>query len=544
MLLIVFSTAYSLFAVFSVAMIMPAINLIFDPESFLRLIGPHLIIREFTPLWLTGVLILAWLCFALKNGFYFLSNRYREKLEAALMMKYGQKVYAPMLTEPLERYYNVRHASRIQRVTAVVRDYVRLRVGAVTMMSRVGPLLVGYGLILFWISLPITFTVLLALPLMTALAQWKRRRIEKEIRLERNAWDKLHHLVHQSLSAMRLVRLLNATGYEIYRYRDQMQLYLHHNAVKENLQDRKLIFLEMTGVSVGLLVLIMTGYAIQSGQFHSGPGGLVLFVASVFSMIDPAKGLVKSLQDFRTSTRIQTDLNRLQEEQQWKTIRIDHFGTEIEWRKVSYRYPGQTGYVFQEANLQIRPKDRIFLTGESGSGKSTFVDLTTGLLQPQEGEIVLDHQRIFSVHPEDISRLVGVMTQEPLIFHDTLRRNLDYPENGYPDALLYDALEKAGLRAWFGHQTEGFDTIIGERGATLSGGEKQRLALARLILRNPEVLILDEATSGLDVEMETALISRIMDLFTGRTIILISHRLSLSAFATRHIRIAGQKFLE
>ncbi len=140
--------------------------------------------------------------------------------------------------------------------------------------------------------------------------------------------------------------------------------------------------------------------------------------------------------------------------------------------------------------------------------------------------------------------LFGVLTQEPFLFNDTVRYNLNYPSRILPDHVLRHALSKVQLDEWIEKLPDQLDTIIGERGATMSGGEKQRLTLARLLLRDPQIIILDEATSGMDVCMESELMAMVLALFHDRTIIMISHRPSLSVFANRHIEISNQRFSE
>ncbi len=542
--LVACSVLYSVFSILSVAMIMPVINYIFDFQSFQRAFGEWIAVRKPSPDFLLIMIAAAWFIFLLKNIFYYASNLLSQALERKHTERLSVSLYADMLNGPMDRFYAGRHGERISRLTSWTPKYALAHSEGIASLSRALPLLAGYFMILLAISWSLTLLILMAVPLLTWMAYAFSRRIRQAADEERTGWDALMHVIHQALSSVKLIRLFHSEDHETETFSRRLKEHSSSVLRKTRLSGFSLTTLEMTGVTFGLFLLFMTGYGIWTGDFRFGPGGLVLFIASVFSMIDPAKWAVKSYQDFREAAAIMRQLKSGEHKVSpvLGNTRLTDFRHDIRWHDVVYRYPGNQSYIFRNANLAIASGERILLTGESGIGKSTFIDLTTGLLTPESGRITIDGTDVTEIHPEDISKLFGVLTQEPFLFNESVRNNLNYPSADHPDHWLRTALKKVQLEEWEIAIPYRLETIIGERGAALSGGEKQRLTLARLLLRDPQIIILDEATSGLDVNMESEIMKMILSLFPGRTVIVISHRHSLETFANRLMRIENGTF--
>lgn len=203
----------------------------------------------------------------------------------------------------------------------------------------------------------------------------------------------------------------------------------------------------------------------------------------------------------------------------------------IALERVSYRYPGADVDALSEVSLLVRPGGSLALVGATGSGKTTAAGLVSRLMDPTAGRITLDGVDLRALAPTALTELVGVVTQETYLVHDTIRANLLLGRPGADEAELWDALRTAQAEALVRDLPDGLDTIVGERGQRFSGGEKQRLAVARTVLRDPAVLILDEATSALDNVTERHLQAALDALARGRTVITIAHRLSTVADA-------------
>src|SRR5262245_57104409 len=213
-------------------------------------------------------------------------------------------------------------------------------------------------------------------------------------------------------------------------------------------------------------------------------------------------------------------------------------GQAIELRDVSFRY-GCRAKVLDQVNLRIPAGQTVAIVGESGSGKSTLLKLLLQFYQPTEGRMFIDGIDLKDFGLRSLRDGIGVVSQEPFIFNATLRENIAL---GRPEATLAEVIEAAkaaGLDQFIAGLPERYETIIGERGANLSGGQRQRLAIARALLRRPEILIFDEATSHLDAATERAIQENLRTAFAGKTVVLVAHRLSTIKHAD-HIYVLRQ----
>jgi subfamily B ATP-binding cassette protein MsbA len=182
--------------------------------------------------------------------------------------------------------------------------------------------------------------------------------------------------------------------------------------------------------------------------------------------------------------------------------------------------------VIDHVSFEVKKGEIMALVGPSGAGKSTLFDLLPRFYDPQEGGIEIDGIDIKTVSTHELRNLMGIVTQETYLFNDTVRHNVAYGMNGLPDETLFSATRMANAHDFIEQLPDGYDTVIGNRGVMLSGGQRQRLAIARALLKNPDILIFDEATSSLDTESEVQVQEAINRLMKGRTTLVIAHRLS------------------
>ena len=206
-------------------------------------------------------------------------------------------------------------------------------------------------------------------------------------------------------------------------------------------------------------------------------------------------------------------------------IPVKTFSEGIEYRNVSFGYQ-EKRYALKTINVKIPKGKVIALVGPSGSGKTTFADLLPRFYDPTEGAILLDGIDIRKYNLKDLRSLMGIVTQEPILFNDTVFNNIAFGISGASQDDVINAAKVANAHEFISRMEEGYRTIIGDRGGKLSGGEKQRLTIARAVLKNPPILILDEATSSLDTESERLVQDALYKLMKNRTSIVIAHRLS------------------
>jgi len=214
----------------------------------------------------------------------------------------------------------------------------------------------------------------------------------------------------------------------------------------------------------------------------------------------------------------------------------------IQLENVTFAYDNQP--VLQNVSLNF-PKGRIIsIVGPSGSGKTTLVDLVIGLLRPQQGEVLIDDVPLAEVNLKSWRRMIGYIPQETILLHDTVLNNVTLGDPGLGEADAQDALRAAGAWEFVNSMPQAIQSIVGERGGKLSGGQRQRIAIARALVHKPQLLILDEATSGLDPESEAAVCDTLQQLRGKLTILAISHQSALVEISDKAYRIRDGKILQ
>jgi ATP-binding cassette subfamily B protein len=222
---------------------------------------------------------------------------------------------------------------------------------------------------------------------------------------------------------------------------------------------------------------------------------------------------------------------------------VDHLKGDIEYRNVSFSY-GKDARVFANLNLSVKHGETVALVGPSGAGKSTICALLPRFYEVGHGEITIDGTDIRRFTQRSLRQQIGVVAQEVFLFAGTIKENIAYGRLGASDKDICDAIQKASLANFVDSLSEGWDTLVGERGIRLSGGQKQRLSIARIFLKNPPILILDEATSALDTATERQIQSALAELSKGRTTLVVAHRLATIRNADRIVVITEQGVVE
>lgn len=263
------------------------------------------------------------------------------------------------------------------------------------------------------------------------------------------------------------------------------------------------------GVSTGDVVLLSAYF----GQLI----GSVILLSSLAPFISKGLASVRSLGEVLESPDIESNSGKK---------KVDTVTGVIEFKEVSLMYPGASTWALSEISVKAEPGKVIALVGASGSGKSTFINLVIGFLRPSRGSISLDGRPMAELDMRSVRKFVSVVPQESVLFDGSIRDNVTYGLSEVSDPLLKSALDAANATEFVEQLPDGINTVVGERGARISGGQKQRLAIARALIRNPRILILDEATSALDSESENLIQKALTNLMKDRTTFVVAHRLS------------------
>lgn len=317
------------------------------------------------------------------------------------------------------------------------------------------------------------------------------------------------------------------------KFRSENQRYYREQLRVIRLKEfTKLVIDVVTGVGIAV-VLWYGGSMVVNGAIT--PGVFASILVAIYMMFSPVKKIgeaYSALQETRASLeRIDSLLDI--EREKGGNVKIDKFGKAIKFDHVSFTFPGNKTPVLRDINLEIKQGEVIAVVGRSGVGKTTLVDMIPKFYIPVSGTLSIDGININDLDIFSLREMLGIVSQDIILFNDTVRENIAFGKTGVSEADIIEAAKMAYADEFIERLPEKYNTFIGDRGLRLSGGQRQRIAIARAILKNPPVLILDEATSSLDSVSE-ALVQKALDvLMRGRTTIVIAHRLSTIRNADR-----------
>ena len=357
----------------------------------------------------------------------------------------------------------------------------------------------------------------------------------------------LNSLMAETIQGAHIVKAFCREDYELERFRD-----INHHYYKFTLKTAKRMLIlspltEFIGVLGAVLILWVIGKEVILGRLSFGVVGV--FLAFLMSMIRPFKKLsnvhVINQQALAASARI---YNILEEEPQIKERKeakeIKSIDVGISFKGVEFKYSKDDDFLLEDINLEIKKGEMIALVGHSGAGKSTLVSLLPRFYDPQKGLISIDGVNIKDFKLKDLRSLAAIVSQDIVLFNATIRDNIAYGKADVNEAEIIEAAKKAHAYEFIMNISQKFDTIVGDRGFRLSGGEKQRIAIARAILKNSPILILDEATSHLDSVSEQLIKDALYTLMEGKTSFVIAHRLSTVQKADRVVVLEKGKVAE
>ncbi len=375
---------------------------------------------------------------------------------------------------------------------------------------------------------------------------YSSRKIGSRVRTTtRQGQDKLaeiQNILHETITGNRIVKAFNSEKWEISRFRGAARRLFRANLRSVAATAISSPLMDIFGV-IGIAALLSLGRN-QVSRGEMTPGIFVAFITAVFSLYNPVRKFAQFNNNFQQALGASSEIFKFidVEDDVRETPhakRLPAFSNAVQFDHLSFTYGGEgaEARVLHDINLVVRRGEVVAIVGSSGSGKSTLVHLIPRFFDATQGRLLVDGHDVRDVTLASLREQVGIVTQETVLFNDTVRNNIAY---GQPHVPLKDV--EAAARAALAHDfiqalPKGYDEVIGERGIRLSGGERQRIAIARAILKNAPILILDEATSALDSESEALVQSALHNLMSGRTVFVIAHRLSTVRRADRIVVI-------
>jgi ATP-binding cassette, subfamily B, bacterial MsbA len=388
----------------------------------------------------------------------------------------------------------------------------------------------------------LAWVLLLFLPVII----YSSRKIGSRVRTTtRHGQDKLaeiQNILHETITGNRIVKAFNSEKWEISRFRGAARRLFRANLRSVAATAISSPLMDIVGV-VGIALLLLMGRS-RIAHNQMTPGVFVAFITAVFTLYNPVRKFALFNNNFQQALGASSEIFKFMDveddvREKPHAKRLPPFAQSVNFDHVSFTYgsEGQDARVLHDINLEVERGEVVAIVGSSGSGKSTLVHLIPRFFDTTQGRLLIDGHDVRDVTLISLREQVGIVTQETVLFNDTVRNNIAY---GQPHVALKDV--EAAARGALAHDfikslPAGYDEVIGERGVRLSGGERQRIAIARAILKNAPILILDEATSALDSESEALVQSALHNLMSGRTVFVIAHRLSTVRRADRIVVI-------
>jgi subfamily B ATP-binding cassette protein MsbA len=350
---------------------------------------------------------------------------------------------------------------------------------------------------------------------------------------------------HEIITGITVVKAFNMEKGESERFLNENNKFLKF--ILKRLKYRALSSptMEFIGGIAAATIIWYGGYQVIKG--HSTPGTFFSFLTAIFMMYQPIKGLSKKNNQIQESIaaaeRIYSVL-AIEKEKDTGSAELKQFNDNIMFDSVWFQYNSAEDYVLKDINFTLPKGKRYAIVGKSGSGKSTIASLLPRFYDVTKGKISIDGADIRDFTLQSLRQNIALVTQETILFNDSIKNNISYGTKNISFEEIIEASKKANAYDFIMNLPEQFDTIIGEKGVRLSGGEKQRIAIARAILKNAPILILDEATASLDTKSEKEVQKALNNLMIGKTSIVIAHRLSTILDADKILVISDGKIIE
>ncbi|MYT19845.1 ATP-binding cassette domain-containing protein, partial [Streptomyces sp. SID7760] len=384
--------------------------------------------------------------------------------------------------------------------------------------------------LLFYLSWDLTLLALVIVPLFWSAARRFSRLIKAASRERRRRSGSISAIAEESLGNIALVQAYNRQDTEESRFTRESVGRFRAAMVSARIRSVYGPLVEVIELTGALAVMGLGTWKLAQGQLTLG--GLLVFVALLGRLYSPIRDLSQLTNTFyAASASAERIIELLDQHPQVAEVeaararRIGRARGDVEFRGVSFRYPGTARWALREVSFRVRPGTTLALVGTSGAGKSTVGKLQLRFYDPDEGAVLLDGTDLRELRLSELRENVAVVLQETLVFHGTVRENIAYGRPGASEAEIVAAARAADADGFIRLLPEGYDTIVGQRGRTLSGGQAQRLAIARAMVRDAPVLLLDEPTTGLDAESARRIMEPLRRLMAGRTTVVISHNL-------------------
>ena len=554
---IVFNILSAILNIFSFAALIPILQILFQVDGGIRAndymswngdLGSikevatnnmYYYIQEFiveysasTALLVIG-LFLAFMTF-LKTGAYFLSSAMIIPIRTGIVRDIRNQLYHKITSLSLGFFSEERKGDIIARMSGDVQEVENSIMSSLDMLFKNPILIVAYFTALVVISWQLTIFTILFVPGFGWFMGFVGRKLKAQSTEAQSLWSDTMSMVEETLGGLRIIKAFCAENKMNAAFAKVNGLYRDHIMRVNIRQQMAHPMSEFLGTILIVIVLWFGGILVLDYGRIDGPT-IIFYLVMLYSIINPLKEFSKASYNIPKGLASMDRIDKiLQAEIEIKDkenpAHISSFEHQIEFRNVSFAYTDHRNnelvYVLKNINLVIPKGKTVALVGQSGSGKSTMVDLIPRYYDVQEGEVLIDGINVKDLAVHDLRQLIGNVNQEAILFNASFKDNIRFGKTDATDEEIANAAKIANAYNFITQSEQGFDTNIGDRGGRLSGGQRQRVSIARAILKNPPILILDEATSALDTESERLVQDALEKLMKTRTTVAVAHRLS------------------
>jgi len=483
-----------------------------------------------------------------KNVFIYTKSLVAAKLNLNIVKDMRNQLYDHAMRLPVSFFDRSRSGNMLSLITNDIQTINTSITGTLDKLFTEPMRLVCFIGLLFIINLKLTLVVFLLFPILGIFIGSIGRAVRRRSKRVLEYMAGLLSILHETLGGIRAVKMFNMNAIESKKFSKENDYFIHHSYRSTAIGALSSPFTEVVGVAAVIILIWYGGHqTISSSSFRAED--FMRFLVILFSIFKPLKLLTdvnnQINQGFSAAERVFSVLDSKPELLvELKQENVPVFNKQIEFRNVNFTYPGTTKQVLSGINFTINKGSIVALVGSSGAGKSTILDLVPRFYDVSSGQILIDNRDISSMDLVGLRHLFGIVSQETVLFNDTVFNNIAYGIENATFDQVKSAAEAANAWEFIEKMPKGPDTIIGERGVMLSGGQRQRLSIARALLRNPPLLILDEATSALDTESEKYVQTAINTLIKTRTALVVAHRLSTIRHADKIIVLEAGKIVE